>query len=66
MRKKQDGLTLREKIEKYLDKIKSKVAVSLIDDTFFSKETEEGLVWYVRRGDLLSKAGREQNVIDEE
>ena len=40
MRKKKDGLTLGEKIEKYLEKIKSKEAVSLIDDTFFSKETE--------------------------
>jgi hypothetical protein len=66
MRKKKDGLTLGEKIEKYLEKIKSKDAVSLIDDTFFSKETEEGLVWYVRRGDLLSKPGRKQDVIDEE
>jgi hypothetical protein len=65
MRKKKDGLTLGEKIEKYLEKIKSKDAVSLIDDTFFSKETEEGLVWYVRRGDLLSKPGRKQDVIDE-
>jgi len=66
MRKKKDGLNLGEKIEKYLEKIKSKDAISLIDDTFFSKETEEGLVWFVRRGDLLSKAGRQQNVIDEE
>jgi len=35
MRKKTDGNTLGEKIQKYLEKIKSKNAVSLIDDTFF-------------------------------
>ena len=35
MRKKKDGLTLKEKIEKHLEKIKSKDAVSLIDDSFF-------------------------------
>ena len=59
MRKKKVGLTLGEKIDKYLEKIKSKNAVSFIDDTFFSKETDEGLVWYVRRGDLLGKPGRQ-------
>jgi hypothetical protein len=35
MRKKKDGLTLGEKIEKYLEKIKSKDAVSLVEDAFF-------------------------------
>jgi|LauGreDrversion4_2_1035121.scaffolds.fasta_scaffold155220_1 hypothetical protein len=35
MRKKQDGLTLGEKVEKYLEKIKNKQGVSLIQDTFF-------------------------------
>jgi hypothetical protein len=35
MRKKKDGLTLGEQITKSLEKIKSKSAVSLIDDSFF-------------------------------
>ena len=53
MRKKKDGLTLAEKIEKHLEKIKSKDAVSLIDDSFFEKETEGGLLWYLRRTNLI-------------
>lgn len=35
MRKKQEGLTLGEKIEKQLEKIKSKKVLSHIDDSFF-------------------------------
>jgi len=67
MRKKKDGLTLGEKIEKNLEKIKkSKDAVSVIDDSFLSRENEGGIVWYVRRCDLLSKSGRKLDIIDEE
>jgi len=66
MRKKKDGLTLSEKIEKYLEKIKTKDALNVIDDSFFSKETDAGMVWYIRRCDLLSKSGRKLDIIDEE
>lgn len=66
MRKKKDGHTLGEKIEKYLEKIKSKDAVSLVDDTFFTQCTEGGLNWYVRRADFLNYKARAKNVDDEE
>jgi len=66
MRKKKDGLTLGEKIDKYLEKIKTKDALSLIDDSFLTKENENGILWYVRRGDFLSKPGHLRDVIDEE
>jgi len=66
MRKKKDGLTLSEKIEKYLEKIKTRDALNVIDDSFFSKETDAGMVWYIRRCDLLSKSGRKLDIIDEE
>jgi len=66
MRKKKEGLTLGEKIDKYLEKIKSKDALSLIQDSFLTKEDDGGILWYVRRGDFLSKPGRLRDVIDEE
>jgi hypothetical protein len=52
MRKKQDGFTLGEKVEKQLEKIKKKEIVSLIDDAFYSEETEKGTIFHVRRTNL--------------
>jgi hypothetical protein len=42
MRKKKEGLTLGEKIEKHLKKVKKRGLVSLIDDAFFVEEVERG------------------------
>jgi len=64
MRKKKEGLTLGEKIEKHLKKVKKMGLVELIDDTFFGVEEEKGCSFHVRRGDLM-KDFREKNIIDE-
>lgn len=40
MRKKYDGLTLSEKIEKHMKTVKKNELVSLIDDSFFAEEIE--------------------------
>ena len=42
MRKKKEGLTLKEKIQKHLEKVKKKGLVSLIDDAFFTSTVENG------------------------
>jgi len=62
MRKKQDGFTLGEKVEKQLDKIKKKEIVSLIDDAFYSEETEKGTIFHVRRTNLQRGNGRTLDV----
>ena len=54
MRKKKDGLTLGEQIDHQLEKVKGKKdAISLIGDEFYSKVSEGGLTWYVRRADFI-------------
>ena len=57
IRKRDDGDTLGEKIEKYLQKdFKSKErrnVVKLIDDAFYEKEWDGGVPFYVRRTNLL-------------
>ena len=65
MRKQQDGLTLGEKIAAHSEKIKSKKAVELIDDAFFSEEIEKGAKYYVRRANLLREGNRTRNIEDE-
>ena len=65
MRKRQQGLTLAEKIEKELEKVKKKAVVSHIGDSFYQPVEEEGNVYYLRRTNLLRDAGRTLNIIDE-
>ena len=43
MRKKHEGLNLGEKIEEHLNAIKDKELVNLIDDAFFSVESDRGV-----------------------
>lgn len=64
MRKKQEGLTLGEKIAKTLDKIKSKDVVSHIDDAFYQKEVEKDSLFYIRRTDLF-RLNRTLDIPDE-
>lgn len=53
MRKKTEGDTLGEKIEKELEKIHKKKISFQIDDAFFNIEKEEGLPFYCRRTNYL-------------
>jgi hypothetical protein len=66
MRKKKEGLTLGETIDKQLEKVKGKDAVCHLGDKFFAKESEGGHIFYVRRSDIHSYAGRCKDVEDEE
>lgn len=67
MRKKKDGLTLGEQIDHQLEKVKGKKdAISLIGDEFYSKVSEGGLTWYVRRADFIQYNGRSKHIEDEE
>ena len=58
-------MTLGEKIEKNLEKIKKTKIISLIDDAFYREETERGNTFYVRRTDLQRGDGRTRDVPDE-
>ena len=69
MRKKTDGLTLNEKIEKELEKVKKKAKIDTIvshmGDTFFKQVEENGNLYYLRRTNLLRDNGRTLNIVDE-
>lgn len=65
MRKKQEGLTLAEKIAKSLEKIKLKNVISHIQDAFFVKENEQDSLFWTRRTNLFREEGRTMNVEDE-
>ena len=64
MRKKKEGLTLGEKIEKHLERVKRRQLVSLIDDTFFEEKVERGCQLLVRKGNFMREK-RTLNIIDE-
>jgi hypothetical protein len=64
MRKKQEGLTLAEKIAKALEKIKLKNVVSHIQDAFFEKENEQDSLFYTRRTNLFREE-RTMHIEDE-
>ena len=73
MRKKKDGDTLGEKIEKALNKISKKKVTELIDDAFYSVELQGGIPFQVKRTDtyrsmtkLKLNYGRTYDIIDEE
>ena len=65
MRKKEKGLTLAEKIEKLIEKVKKKEVISHIDDAFYQEQNEGGVVYYVRRTNLHREDGRTLNIPDE-
>lgn len=65
IRKRDKGLTLAEKIEKLIDKVKKKEVLSHIDDSFFEEQNEGGVVFYLRRTNLAREGGRSLNVQDE-
>ena len=64
MRKKKEGLTLGEKIEKHIKKAKKKGSLRLLDEDFFKEEEERGIQYYVRRTNLMTP-DRTLNIIDE-
>jgi len=64
MRKKNEGATLPEKIEKLIEKIKKKDVVSHMNDTFYEEVVDAGTVFYLRRTDLQREDGRHKNVVD--
>ena len=52
IRSRKHGLTLKEKIERHLEKTKKKGLVSLITDSFFEETEELGRLLYVRHTNL--------------
>lgn len=64
-RKKDHGLTLAEKIEKLIEKVKKKDVVEHIDDSFYSETVEQGVVFYIRKTNLQREGGRTKEVVDE-
>ena len=52
MRRRKHGLTLAEKIDKHLDKIKKKDMISHICDSFFDEVEEGGKLFMLRRTNL--------------
>ena len=65
MRKRKQGLTLNEKIEKELEKVKKKAVVSHMGDSFYKPVEEGGNIFYLRRTNLLRDNGRTLNIVDE-
>jgi len=65
VRKRDKGLTLSEKIEKLIDKVKKKDVISHIGDCFYEETVEGGTVFYLRRTNLLREIGRTLEVEDE-
>lgn len=66
MRKKKDGLTLREKIHTHLEAIKSSTEGGLVEllESFFAEEKDKGTLFHVRRANFMVDR-RLKNVIDE-
>lgn len=65
MRKKKEGLNLKEKIEEHLAEIKEeKDLVHLIDDAFFKNEVDRGVEFKVRRANFIT-GSRMYDIIDE-
>jgi hypothetical protein len=64
MRKKNEGMNMKELIHSHLEEIKDKELISLIDDSFFVEEIDNGMVFKVRRSNFL-RGKRTLNIIDE-
>ena len=64
MRKKK-GMTLKEQIDKQLQKVKKYDVVKHIDDSFFSQCEENGCLFQLRRTNLQREGGRTLNIPDE-
>ena len=65
MRRRKHGLTLAEKIDEKLDKIKKKDMISHICDSFFEEVEEDGKYFMLRRTNLQRDDGRTLNIVDE-
>ena len=65
MRKKKQGDTLGEKIEKHLEKVKKKNVVSIIGDSFYKPHEENSIHFWLRRTNLQREDGRTLNIDDE-
>ena len=64
MRKKK-GMTLKEKIDQQLQKVKKKDVIEHIDDCFFEEVEEGGALFQVRKTNLQRDGGRTMNIPDE-
>lgn len=64
MRKKK-GMTLKEQIDKQLQKVKKYEVVKHIDDSFFAPCEENGCLFQLRRTNLQRDGGRTLNIPDE-
>ena len=65
MRRRKHGLTLAEKIDEKLDKMKKKDMISHICDSFFEEVEEDGKYFMLRRTNLQRDDGRTLNIVDE-
>ena len=54
MRKKEEGLTLGEKISKQLEKVKSKKVANHISSAFYQPEIDRESMFFVRRVDQFT------------
>lgn len=66
MRKKKDGDTLGVKILNHLERMKKKGVSQLIEDSFYTQETQDGIPFYTRRTNLLRdmKVTKEETVLN--
>ena len=65
MRRRKQGMTLGEKIESHLEKVKTRNVISLLGDCFFEPVEEHGVCYQLRRTNLQRDDGRTLNIIDE-
>ena len=65
MRKKNEGLTLSEKIELALIQVRAKRCVKLIDDAFLEPVVEGATEYFVRYSNFLREDGRKRDIVDE-
>ena len=64
MRKRNQGLTMAEKIEAHRNRAKKRSIVTQLGPTFFEPHEEEGSIFMLRRTNLERNDGRTLNIVD--
>ena len=65
MRQRKQGYTLKQKIERYLEKVKKKDIVRHLTESFYAPAIDRGVAFMLRRTNLQRDDGRTLNIIDE-
>ena len=65
MRRRNQGMTLNEKIIHHNSKIGKKNVTCHIGDSFYQLTEENGIIYQLRRTDLQRDEGRSLNIVDE-